>query len=76
MQIKAIGSNENYGAIVACANRIDALFKSVKNAAMPGGGTMLACWREQELAYEEPALVNGVPWSHLGGIYHLEVTAT
>jgi hypothetical protein len=34
-------------------------------------GGVLACWREQSLAYSE--LVNGQPWSHLGGLYHIEL---
>lgn len=71
LQIKAIGPATNYAALVAIANRIDALFKRVGPTALPDGGGVLACWREQEVSYSE--LVNGAQWEHLGGLYHIEL---
>lgn len=71
LQIKAVGPATNYAALVTIASRIDALFKRVGSTALPDGGGLIACWREQEVAYEE--LVNGTQFSHLGGLYHLEL---
>ncbi len=71
MRIKGIGPvGAGYAALVTIANRIDALFKNVRNAGI-GGGTVLACYREQELEY--PEIINGKQWSHLGGLYHIEM---
>jgi hypothetical protein len=73
LQIKALGPSGpggSYAALVTIADRIDALFKSVRSVPLSSGG-VLACWREQSLAYSE--LVNGQPWSHLGGLYHIEL---
>ena len=73
LQIKALGPSGpggSYAALVTIADRIDALFKSVRSVPLASGG-VLACWREQALAYSE--LVNGQPWSHLGGLYHIEL---
>lgn len=71
LQIKAVGPASSYAALVTIANRIDALFKRTGPVALPDGGGLIACWREQEVAYDE--LVNGAQWSHLGGLYHLEL---
>ena len=71
LQIKAVGPANNYAALVTIAGRIDALFKRTGPAALPDGGGVIACWREQEVAYSE--LVNGAQWEHLGGLYHLEL---
>src|SRR5690349_8672494 len=63
LQIKAVGpvkpldGSNGYAALVTIAGRIDALFKRTGPAALPDGGGVIACWREQEIAYEE--LVNG-----------------
>ncbi len=73
LQIKMIGPSGpggNYGALIAGADRIDALFKSVRSVGLSSGG-VLACYREQTIAYGE--LVNGQPWSHLGGLYRIEL---
>ena len=72
LQIKAVGPNSGYAALVIIANRIDELFKDRRNVGLPSGG-ILACYREQELAYEEPSLINGVAWSNLGGLYRIEL---
>ncbi len=71
LQIKALGPSGpggNYAALVTIADRIDALFKSVRAFGLGTGG-VLSCYREQSLTYSE--LVNGQPWSHLGGLYRI-----
>jgi hypothetical protein len=70
LQIKAIGPAANYGALVIIADRIDTLFKSVRTVGLPSGG-VLCCYREQSLAYDE--IINGAQFSHLGGLYHIEL---
>jgi len=70
LQIKAMGPSSNYAALVIIADRIDALFKDKRSITLPSGG-VLASYREQSLAYDE--LVNGQAWSHLGGLYHIEL---
>ncbi len=70
LQIKAIGPANNYAALVTIADRIDALFKSVRTVGLSTGG-VICCYREQSLAYEE--IINGAQWSHLGGLYHIEL---
>lgn len=73
-QIKAVGPTANYAALVTIADRIDFLFKFVSSVALSPSGGILACWREQSLAYDE--LVNGQAWSHLGGLYNIDLQAT
>lgn len=71
MRIKGVGPvGAGYAALVSIANRIDALFKDQRNIALSSGG-ILACYRESVLEY--PDLVNGKQWSHLGGLYHIEL---
>ncbi len=69
-QIKAIGPATNYGALVTIANRIDALFGRVGPISL-APGTVMCCYRETELAISE--LVNGQQWSHLGGLYTIQL---
>jgi hypothetical protein len=69
-QIKAMGPATNYGALVTIADRIDALFKRTGPVGL-SPGTVLCCYREQELAISE--LVNGQQWSHLGGLYTIDL---
>ena len=74
LQIKAIGptgpTTSGYAALVVIANRIDALFGRVGSITL-SPGVMLSCYREQPLSYEE--LINGAQWSHLGGLYHIDL---
>ena len=70
LQIKAVGPSSQYAALVTIANRIDTLFGRANLAALSVGG-VLSCYREQELTYDE--LVNGQAWSHLGGLYHIQL---
>jgi hypothetical protein len=74
MLIQMVGPSSSEVALEAGADRIDALFKDRRNVAIPGGGgSVLACYREQEVAYDDPQPVNGVQWSHLGGLYRIEL---
>jgi len=70
LQLKMIGPATNYAALVAGADRIDALFKSVRSVGLGGTGGVLCCYREQIISYSE--LINGAAWHHLGGLYHIE----
>ncbi len=70
MQIKAIGPSSGFAALVAAVDRIDTLFKNVRNAGLPSGG-VLASTRESELSYSE--IINGAAWSHLGALYRVEL---
>jgi len=70
-EIKAVGPSNNYAVLVIIANHIDALFKDVKNVGLSGGGGVLSCYRESAFSYNE--MVNGVQWSHLGGLYHIDL---
>lgn len=70
VQIKAVGPASNYGALITIADRIDALFGRVGPVGLSSGG-VLACYREQPYTYEE--LPNGQLWSHLGGLYHIQL---
>ncbi len=71
LQLVAVGPSNNYGALAAIADRIDAIFKNVRNVGLSSGG-VLSMTREQELAIDEP-LNNGVPYSRLGGIYRVQL---
>ncbi len=73
LQIKMIGPSGpggNYGALITGADRIDALFKSVRSVGLGTGG-ILCCYREQTIAYGE--LVASQPFSHLGGLYRIQI---
>jgi hypothetical protein len=71
-QIVAVGPTAQYAALATIADRIEALFGSVRQFGLPGGGGVLECWRTQPLAYPEP-LVNGKAWSRLGGLYQIDL---
>jgi hypothetical protein len=74
LQIKALGpsgTGGNYAVLVTIADRIDALFKSVREVGLGGSSGVLCCYRERTIAYGE--LVNAQPWSHLGGLYHIQL---
>lgn len=70
LQIKLLGPTANYAALVTGANRIDALFGSVRDVGLASGG-ILSCYREQEFAMNE--VVAGVAWLSLGGLYRINV---
>ncbi len=76
LQIKAVGSVKNYDALVIIADRIDALFKSVRPTALPGGGGVLECYRDGSIALDDPRPINGVQWTSLGGLYRIDLQGT
>src|SRR5579859_2414003 len=69
LQIKAVGPTAQWAAIVVIANRIDELFKNVRTVALSAGG-VLSCYREQELAMDDPPIA-GQAWTNLGGLYRI-----
>lgn len=70
VQVKAIGPSAQYAVLVVIADRIDALLGRVGPLTLASGG-VLACYREQTIAMSE--LINGVAWSHLGGMYRIQL---
>lgn len=72
LQIKVVGFVTSYDSLVTGADRIDALFKEAKNVAL-SPGSMLACWRENAIAYPDPKPPDGKQVRHLGGLYHIEM---
>jgi len=70
LQIKAVGVSSNYADIITAANRIDSLFQNKRNISL-SPGYMLSSWRESEISYDE--VVSGVQYSHLGGLYHIQL---
>ena len=72
LQIKAVGPTAQYAALVIIADRIDELFKNQRNIPLASGG-VLACYRDGQVAYEDPKLINGAAWSHLGGLYRIDL---
>jgi hypothetical protein len=75
-QIKMVGPSSKYADLVTGTDRIDALFKSRSSVALSPSGGILACYREQVLAYPDPNLINGQAWSHLGGLYNIDLQAS
>ena len=67
-RIEAIGPTEHYAAIAQAADRIDALVSLVRNST-GSDYYMLACYRESPLDRDE--MVDGIQWSHVGGLYRL-----
>jgi hypothetical protein len=70
LQIKAVGPSSSYAALVTIADRIDALFGRQGPVALSSGG-VLSCYRSSPFAMDE--LVNGQQWSHLGGLYQIDL---
>jgi hypothetical protein len=73
VQIKMVGPVTSYAAMVTGAQRIDALFGSLRNIVLQDGSFLLSCYRTQEVAYPEPAPINGRAWSNLGGLYRFSL---
>ncbi len=71
-QVKVIGkgSAAGFGAIKAVADRIDALLQGANGSVVDG--RVLSCVREQGISYVEQDAVD--VYSHLGGLYRLQVT--
>ncbi len=76
IQIKAVGPASQYTALVTIADRIDALFKSVRPTALSGSGGVLECYRDGSIALDDPQPVNGVQWTSLGGLYRIDLQGT
>lgn len=72
MQIKMVGPSSAMDTLNAGALRIDALFADRRNVGFSQGG-VLSCYRESEVAYEDPKPINGVQYSHLGGLYRISL---
>jgi hypothetical protein len=72
-QIKAVGPNTIYTTLVTIADLLDGHFKNARSIALSSTAGILASYREQELSY--PDEVNGVAWTHLGGLYTIDVQA-
>lgn len=68
-QVKAVGQGNSMVGIEAIANRIDTLLHGATGTV--SGGVILACVREQPLAYVENS--NGIRYNHLGGLYRIIV---
>ena len=67
--VKAVGLTSSGVALVNATDRIYTLLNRIN--ATVSRGIILACYREQEYYYTE--LVNGVQWSHIGGLYRLQI---
>src|SRR5258708_5560328 len=76
MQIKAVGPTAQYPSLATIADRIDALFKSVRPTALPCSRAELECSRDGSVAFDEPKPVNGVQRSHLGGLYRIDLAGS
>lgn len=72
MQIKAVGPTAQWAAMVIIANRIDALFKDVRDVGLVGSAGVLNSHREQQIAMGDP-LIAGVAWTNLGGLYRINL---
>lgn len=64
-QVKSVGQSNSMVAQEAIANRIDTLLHGKTGTV--AGGIVLACVREQPIAYVEN--LNGLRYNHLGGLY-------
>lgn len=72
-QIKAVGPGNTATAVAAAAAQADAALggkDGLKNITT-SDGFIAACYREQPLIYNE--LVNGAPWTNIGGLERLEI---
>lgn len=70
-QVKGVGAASSYSTLITIADRIDALFGRIGPVTL-SPGYVLSCYREQPFAYGE-LRADGKQWSHLGGLYHIEL---
>ncbi|MBF6592649.1 MAG: DUF3168 domain-containing protein [Ktedonobacterales bacterium] len=78
-QVRVVGPQSAQAAIAAAAARVDALLvpggAPTRNASVSGGGVILACFRDSQLATTE--VVSGSAgdtiWRNLGGIYRIQI---
>jgi hypothetical protein len=71
-QIKAITEASGMATAEPIANRIDALFHHTTGTVT--GGIILACHREQPIAYVENT--NGLRRNHVGGLYRIYIQSS
>lgn len=69
-KVEVVGPVSSYAAIIAGAQRLDALLALVRNASTTNAN-LYSIHRTQALAREE--MVNGERWSHLGGLFEIAV---
>lgn len=71
-QVKVIGKGAtvSFGAIKAVADRIDSLLQGASGSVVDG--LILSCVREQAISYVENS--GSDIYSHLGGLYRIQVT--
>lgn len=71
--VRGVAQGQQYSATLkAIADRIDVLLHR-KTAAIVGGGTLVASYREQP--FRMPEVTNGISYRHLGGQYRTLVQA-
>jgi hypothetical protein len=68
-QVVAYGPASQYNAIASAADRLDALL--ARTSVSAGGISILACYRESEIALDELISGTGAQWSRLGGLYRI-----
>lgn len=66
-QVKAVGQGDSMSNIWPVAHRIDEVLHRASGTVT--GGIILACVREQPIAYVENS--DGIRYNHLGGIYRV-----
>lgn len=68
--VKVVGKSEtDYATQIAAYKRADTLLARTSGSAPIAGASILSCYRENEIALSEN--VDGVIFSHLGGVYRL-----
>lgn len=70
-QVKVVGEGASFNGIKSAADRLDALLQGASGSVVDGA--VLACVREQPLAYVE--VDSGAQYRHLGGLYRIMATA-
>ena len=71
-QVKAVGPTANLSATAQAAAEVDTLLKRTSGSAP--GGLILVCYREEPLFLD--SLINGEPWTDIGGLYRTEIQQT
>lgn len=70
MKVIGKGSSAGFGAIKAIADRIDSLLQGASGQVVDG--QIVSCVREQAVSYIEQS--GSDVYSHLGGLYRIQVT--
>ncbi len=72
---KAVGPTSSTQAIVDASSQLDVALggrEGLRNI-MVTGGAILACYRTTPVMYDQPVKGTSDIWSHLGGLYRLEI---